>query len=69
MQEDVFKYLGSTLQSNEQCTKEVKKRGQGGMGGTGIVPAVRAGGPPAVTLYTCKNSCGRLPPTMLKPKP
>lgn len=49
--------------------KKVKKRCQGGMGGTGIVPAVRAGGPPAVTLYTCKNSCGRLPPTMLKPKP
>lgn len=27
---DEFEYLGSTIQDNEQCTKEVTKRVQGG---------------------------------------
>lgn len=30
---DEFKYLGSTIQSNGQCTKEMKKRVQAGCSG------------------------------------
>ena len=33
------------------------------------VPGLREAGPPGVMLYTWRNSRGRLPPTMLKPKP
>ena len=32
-------------------------------------PVLRAEGPSEVTLYTCRNSWGPVPPTMLKPNP